>query len=114
MRLFKPTKCGTALGFAEIAAPAWESAYLRLTGLCKAKPDGCWIWTGAQQKTLDGRSRSASARMFDPVLEKGRDMPAQRAMWLAVSGEPLPLDARIRTTCGNSMCVRPEHLVKVK
>ena len=59
--------------------------------------DDCWEWQG-------------QPACRHPVFRvKHRAVSAARLAWFTATGE-FPLAGRIRHTCGNIACVRPEHL----
>lgn len=57
----------------------------------------CWEWT------------AALARGRPHCRYDGRTMPGRKASWLIANG-PVPKGAVVRGTCGNQLCVRPDHL----
>lgn len=61
---------------------------------------GCWIWTGAPQRT---RGRYGSFNYF------GKPTPAHRVSWLLYRGE-IPLGLYVLHRCDNGFCVNPDHL----
>lgn len=62
----------------------------------------CWIWTGAVN--------SRGVLLFwDSVTGKTRH--ANRIAYELTRGRPLPEGRRARRSCGESLCLRPEHLV---
>jgi HNH endonuclease len=58
----------------------------------------CWLWTAARFRTGTGQFR---------VGQKMRQ--AHRVAWELTYGSPPP--ALLRSTCGNLLCVRPDHHV---
>jgi hypothetical protein len=62
-----------------------------------ATSDGCWLWTGAI--TDNGRGR---------FKLNGKTQRAHRVAWFLHTGR-WPL-ANIERTCGNMLCVNPNHL----
>jgi DNA-binding XRE family transcriptional regulator len=62
------------------------------------KTNGCWIWNGGQFQNGYGK-----------FTIKGRQYRAHRVSYELAHG-PIPADALLRHTCGNRLCVRPEHL----
>jgi hypothetical protein len=61
--------------------------------------DACWTWSSQPNR---GRH---------PVFRvKHHAVSATRVAWFAATGE-FPLGGRMRHTCENILCVRPEHLV---
>jgi hypothetical protein len=63
------------------------------------KTEDCWMWTGSKFKSGGGQFRSA----------EGSIKTAAQYSWVLHYG-PIPEGQRIRMTCGNSACVRPDHL----
>jgi len=66
-------------------------------------PDsGCWLWRGQISNTGYGRIMLSGPQ--------GRSMEsAHRASYAAFVG-PIPVGTLVRQTCGNRLCVNPEHL----
>jgi hypothetical protein len=64
------------------------------------KTDTCWLWRAGTQFGT-GRFRFA-----------GENLPAPRVAWLLSREEPVLPGEIILRTCGNLLCVRPEHLKK--
>jgi hypothetical protein len=62
---------------------------------------GCWEWTGPRYSTACGRGRFKLGR---------RGVPPDRAGWEVFRGERLPGDVVLMKECGQSWCVRPEHV----
>lgn len=65
------------------------------------KGSDCWIWIG-------GTTRGRGAFLFD-----GAPVAVERVAWILLYGERPPRDQYVRRTCGNTFCVKPEHLVKI-
>lgn len=65
----------------------------------KGAAGGCWLWTGAADTRGHGR-----------IWVNGRMRPAHRVSWRLRRGE-LPEGWMLRRTCGNGLCVNPDHLV---
>ncbi|MET0145666.1 MAG: HNH endonuclease [Ilumatobacteraceae bacterium] len=64
----------------------------------RVDPDtGCWIWT----RHVNRAGYAALASGY-----------ANRAVYEMVKGE-VPWDKRLESTCGNTVCVNPDHLVVV-
>jgi hypothetical protein len=64
--------------------------------------DGCWVWTGLMEDSWE--------RIL-PVIRQGEAcMYADRAMWLAVHGKPVPRVTWLGRTCGRLDCIAPDHL----
>jgi len=60
--------------------------------------DGCWEWQG-----------TPGPRGFGQVKVEGRPQLAHRAAWFFIHGD-WPV-GEVTQSCGNRLCVRPEHLV---
>jgi hypothetical protein len=91
-----------------------NAAYLQvqLMQYTKKQPggQGCWLWTGPKLAYQNHGRWQWRARMF-VVLTKGyTQISPARAAYLFDAGE-LPDRRRIRHTCGESLCVRPDHIV---
>jgi hypothetical protein len=75
----------------------------RLLRAALQDPDsGCWLWRG--QISNSGYGRIMLSGPEGPRMES-----AHRASYLAFVG-PIPEGGLIRQTCGNRLCVNPEHL----
>lgn len=61
-------------------------------------PDACWEWTGGTQKGLP---------RFHPSVYVHE---SARRFSLSLAGVDTPRNKQVRPTCGNRLCVRPEHL----
>lgn len=67
----------------------------------KIREEGdCWVWTG-------GRN-NGKGQFSERVEERRVRTPAHVAVWLAM-GRTLDANAVLLSTCGNALCVRPEH-----
>ena len=75
----------------------------RLLDSVVSDPDsGCWLWRGQISNSGYGRIMLSGA--------DGRAMEsAHRASYLTFVG-PIPEGTIIRQSCGNRLCVNPEHL----
>jgi len=62
------------------------------------KTDTCWNWTGPVGKNGYGSLRWGERSTYP-----------RRASWEIVKG-PIPPRTVVSATCGNKLCVRPEHL----
>jgi hypothetical protein len=60
--------------------------------------DACWEWRG--------RRSGGDHPIF---VIKSHSVSAARVAWFAATGE-FPLGGRLRRTCQNAACIRPEHL----
>ena len=64
---------------------------------------GCWIWQGQV-------SNSGYGRVMEARQDKGTQMvSAQTASYHAFIGE-VPEGHLVKQTCGNRLCINPEHL----
>lgn len=75
----------------------------RLLGSAAIDPDSdCWLWRGQISNSGYGKIMLSTAN--------GRAMEsAHRASYLAFVG-PIPDGTFIRQSCGNRLCINPEHL----
>lgn len=74
----------------------------RLEARVDKQGDGCWIWTGLV--------RGSWARVV-PIIRVGQAyMQADRAMWLATRGKPVPRQTWLSRTCERLDCIAPDHL----
>lgn len=72
-----------------------------------SKPDpatGCWEWQG--QLSNSGRGRMMIA---DEETGSTRMVSAEDASYIAFYGA-IPPKHLVRQTCGNRLCINPEHL----
>lgn len=67
---------------------------------------GCWEWQG--QISNSGRGRITIQDQGKP-----RTVGADDASYIAFIGE-IPKNALVRQTCGNRLCINPEHLELLK
>lgn len=68
--------------------------------------DGHWLWGG-------GVTAKGIIRMWAPRASDGK-MAAQNgrhAVWQMRSGEPIPAGHKVFRTCGESLCMNPDHMV---
>jgi len=73
-----------------------------LASVAKDPASGCWLWRGQVSNSGYGRIMLRN--------ESGNSMEsAHRASYAAFIGF-IPQSAIIRQTCGNRLCVNPEHL----
>ncbi|MEO5343627.1 MAG: HNH endonuclease [Gammaproteobacteria bacterium SHHR-1] len=80
---------------------------LRLRGLIRLQvqinPDtSCWEWQGQI-------ANSGHGRMMISDAQGRRTVSAAQASFIA-HHEELPPGVRVRQTCGNRLCVNPDHL----
>ena len=66
------------------------------------KTDTCWLWTA-------GTGVRRNGAMFGKFKVSGRTIPARRYSWELANG-PIPDGARVAFSCGESLCVNPEHM----
>jgi len=64
----------------------------------------CWVWQGpCSERMLNKRS------LLNPIAcVDGERLSARTLSWIVDGG--LPSDGPFRTTCGNGLCVNPDHL----
>lgn len=68
---------------------------------------GCWIWQGQV-------SNSGYGRVKIPLQDATVKMvSAQTASYLAFTSE-IPDGSLVKQTCGNRLCIKPEHLELIK
>lgn len=65
----------------------------------KAGPAECWLWTGP---------KSEKGQPHGHV--NGRTGSIRRALWIAITGETLPKTTWVGVTCGEQLCLNPDHL----
>ena len=65
---------------------------------------GCWIWTGATHRQGYPMSR-------DPRNNKQGMVLVSRLLMQNKLGYTLTKDQRVKNTCGNKLCVNPEHYI---
>lgn len=65
---------------------------------------GCWHWTGQVSNSGYGRT------MIKDDEGGTRTLSAQTASYLAFLG-PLPDGKLVKQSCGDRLCVNPDHLV---
>lgn len=71
----------------------------------QCEPDGdCLVWTGLVR---DGTPRM---RVYNPKTGKYPDLSLRRIVWRDACEGAAP--AMISTTCGNALCLLPEHLTR--
>ena len=84
--------------------PNWDKIWARMLKKTEENEDGCFIWTASKigkygQSTIHGKTMSAHRASY-LVKTKGVEIPTE------VDGLP----THIRHTCGNDLCVNPDHL----
>lgn len=75
-----------------------EKIIKRLKNKIKIKDNGCWIWTGAK-----GPKGSGTMRI------NGKVTSPRRVSYYIHNG-PIPNGRNVNPTCGNRLCINPEHL----
>jgi hypothetical protein len=60
----------------------------------------CWLW----------RDKPSSQGGYSVFRVRSHSVSIARVAWYASTGE-FPLRGRIRHSCGNTACVRPQHLL---
>ena len=74
-------------------------AIRNLKARTRPAPKGCWRWRGAKNSSGYG------------VLRRGQTlMLAHRAMWCALTGQPVPAGRLVLHWCDVRDCINPEHL----
>lgn len=61
--------------------------------------NGCWEWQGA------------ASRGRPIVTDQGRTRNARRVAWVTANRRPLRPGKIVTSTCGNTLCLRPDHLI---
>jgi hypothetical protein len=72
------------------------------------KTDACWLWTGSRA----GRGKRTSKARYGHMAFHGRSVGAHRIAYALLVG-PLLDGMEIDHLCGNTLCVRPDHLEQV-
>jgi hypothetical protein len=73
-----------------------------LASVYREPASGCWLWRGQISNTGYGRMMVTAP--------DGRSLEsAHRASYAAFVG-PIPERGVVRQTCGNRLCINPEHL----
>lgn len=94
--------------------PLTEQNASRLRKLLKARtkvsPSGCWLWTGV---TILSAYKNKYGVLWVALVPGGtkKQRGARRLAYLAYRVQPSIGDRAIDVTCGNSLCINPEHLV---
>ncbi len=73
-----------------------------LASISEVPESGCWLW--ARQVSNSGYGRITLSNQQGTYRES-----AHRASYRAFTG-PLPENGMIRQSCGNRLCVNPDHL----
>lgn len=77
--------------------------YLRFMRKVSKQNDGCWLWAGAV----------GSKDRVGVVTFKGKRYSAHRVSWEFKHGS-IPQGVMIQRTCGERLCVNPEHMEMVE
>lgn len=72
----------------------------RVRSRCVEEGD-CWIWQGAR----------AGCAMNPQISINGEKLYVRRVVYEAISGEPVPKNRGVSTSCRTGCCVNPDHLV---
>ena len=73
------------------------------------KTNSCWEWKGPLNKRETPVIRIGSAKLADGSSELKEYSP--RRVSLELAGFQVPLNCQTILTCGNSKCVRPDHII---
>lgn len=72
----------------------------------RAGSEECWIWKGARS--------SGTPQMFVSVPgTSGTSLSVRRIIWEQTRGEDVPAGHVVTTSCGDQICVNPNHLVRM-
>jgi hypothetical protein len=75
------------------------------------KIDGCWIWNGSIHKKSNKYGKDYKGKWDCGMFYMGRiHMVAYRAAYILYKGI-IDINAIVRHTCDNSLCVNPDHLI---
>lgn len=85
--------------------PVRRDLYDRLRARCELDADGCWIWQGA----IDSSLERGSAGHHGHTSVDGKSTGTHRAMWIAVHG-PIPDGLSVCHECDKPLCIRPDCL----
>ena len=85
--------------------PVNLDVYDRLRARCRLDHDGCWIWTGGEESSLD----RGNSDHHGHTHINGESIGAHRAMWIAVHG-PIPEGMCVCHECDKPKCLRPKCL----
>lgn len=69
---------------------------------------GCWTWTGGLAYAPSQRDRP-----YGVLCVGGRRWAVRRLVYLLWGLKPALGRRTVGTTCGNSLCVNPAHLVRL-
>jgi hypothetical protein len=94
----------------EVVNAAYLQQQLRRYTVKQPGGQGCWLWDGPKLAIQSHGQWYWRARLY-VTLEKGYiQLSPARASYLFDAGE-IPARRRIRHTCGEPLCVRPDHIV---
>jgi hypothetical protein len=109
--------CGGTVRYQELEGPAWTFADLVRRDPLIAKrlevdaESGCWIWTGARQK-----SGSKQTALYGRLSRRGIRWLVHRWVHHVMIG-PIPPDYdvhhKVEEGCTNTLCCNPRHLEAV-
>ena len=68
----------------------------------------CHLWTGPVSSSK--KSKAGNFYYKHPETGKNKYTSAHKFSWLIHIGEEIPKGRYVRKSCGNSLCVNPEHL----
>jgi len=86
----------------------------RFWGLVDKEPtgqEGCWMWTGASRVTKRKNGGTSLTGFFQMEGETRRSFHANRIAWM-LCGKPSLGNLYLYSTCGNQLCVNPDHREK--
>lgn len=87
----------------EAEDPLRELARERILGTVARHPDtGCWLWRGQISNSGYGRVMIRK--------ETGNKIESAHFASYEAFVAPLPQGSLVRQTCGNRLCVNPDHL----
>lgn len=84
-----------------------EAIQQRILALCekpKRGKKGCWVWTGAKAWS------QGSKTPYGYMWVSGKKAMARRLAYEAWGKKPALGTRVVKSTCGNSLCVNPDHL----
>jgi hypothetical protein len=106
----KPTKAGQQARDSSRPKPTHKATPKeRLLEKVIKAPNGCWLWTGATAYSVGYRDRP-----YGNLVWKGRRCNARRLAYEAWGKQPPLGDRTAECTCGHTLCINPEHLVRGK
>ena len=86
-----------------------DTANLRrsILGRIRKTRSGCWIWTGACSY-----GRYPHDTPYGYLRVNRKHIQVRRLVYVLFGNQPPLRQYRVESTCGNSLCVNPEHLVR--